>query len=140
MQRKGKVNGSNPFAVAEQVNAAVQQLNNNQQTLGKLINQTNRGVVNAFTIQDGHLHVHRRVFNDVAKEMLLDGGKGSLLVLQDGTIDWQRYYHEYEMLKVAIAFAMWLREIVGDKPVKEIKEGEDFVFGGDYANSNHTEN
>lgn len=131
-----KSNPSSPFATREQVNEVVQQLNDNQQQLGKLLNQTNRGVIQAFTIQDGHIHVQRRIFNDMAKDLLRDGCEGTMKVLEDGSIDWTWYFNEYEMMKVAVAFAMWIRKITGDTPaVKDQQQQDDeadFVFGGDY--------
>lgn len=124
------------------MNAVVQQLNDNQQVLGKLINQTNQGVINAFTIQDGNLHVQRRILNDMAKDLLKEGCEGTLKVLEDGNIDWKWYFHEYEMMKLAVAFVMWVKKLIGEPAVEEAdeqEEGEDFVFGGDYAYSNNSE-
>jgi hypothetical protein len=113
----------------------VQQLNDNQQKLGQLINKTNRGVLTAFTIQDGNLHVQRRVFNDLAKDLLKEGCEGTLKVLEDGSINWDWYFHEYEKMKIAVAFVMWVRKLTGDAPAPEQQQQNDeadFVFGGDY--------
>jgi hypothetical protein len=137
-QRKAvKGNGSSNFVTREQINEVVQQLNDNQQKLGQLINQTNRGLIQAFTIQDGHLHVMRRIYNDMAKEVLLDKGEGTLKLLGDGAIDWEWYYKEYEKTKVAIALVMWVKKLVGEEPVEVVKDEEDLVFGGDYESGAH---
>ncbi len=113
-------------------------MNDNQQKLGQLINQTNRGAIKAFTIQDGHLHVQRRIFNDMAKDLLKEGCEGTLKVLEDGSINWDWYFRQYELMKVAVAFAMWVKKLTGEAPVEQQQEDEDadFVFGGDYASAN----
>lgn len=145
IQRKApKLNGQSRPVTADEVNAVVQQLNDNQQTLGKLVNQTNNGVLKAFTIQDGHLHVQRRIFNDMAKDLLKDGCEGTLKVLDDGSINWEWYFREYELMKVAVAFAMWIKKITAGDPVQEEdtldeEVGDaDMVFGGDYGSSAHS--
>lgn len=72
----------------------------------------------------------------MAKDLLKDGCEGTLKVLEDGSIDWTWYFNEYEMMKVAVAFAMWVRKITGNAPaVKDQQQQDDeadFVFGGDY--------
>lgn len=140
MQRKApQVNGKSRLVTADEINAVAQQLNDNQQTLGRLISNTNKGLVNAFTIQDGHLHVQRRILNDLAKDLLQDGCEGTLKVLADGCIDWDWYFREYERTKVAIALVMWIKKMTEQQQQETEEEspdeGADMVFGGDYANS-----
>jgi len=138
-QRKSQqANGKSRSVTAGEVNAVVQQLNDNQRTLGKLINDTNKGVINAFTIQDGHLHVQRRIFNDLVKDVLKEGCEGTLKLLADGSIDWDWYFKEYERAKVAVALVMWFKKITGQQQesVAAVPEDDaDLVFGGDYENS-----
>ena len=136
VQRKD--NGSSSFVTRSQVNEVVQQLNDNQQTLGKLINKTNTNAIRAFTIQDGHLHVFRRVFNDMAKDVLKEGCEGTLRLQDDGCIDWEFYFNEYERTKIAVALMMWLKKIatVEEPSTKVETKQENFVFGGDYARPN----
>lgn len=78
----------------------------------------------------------QRVFNDMSKDLLQDGGEGTLKILSDSAIDWRWYYNEYELMKVAVALVMWIKEMVGEQKAPNLEvEGEDFVFGGDYADS-----
>ena len=130
-----KANGSS-YASVEQVNAVVQQLNDNQAKLGQIVNQTNTGIIKAFTIQDGHLHVMRRVYNDMAKDCFGDDAEYTMLA-DDNSINWDWYYKQYELYKVVVAFVMWIKKMQGEditpKDEDELEEeGVDFSFGGDY--------
>lgn len=138
MQRGAKLppSGGSEFVTREQVNAVVQQLNDNQQKLGQLVNQTNHGVIKAFTIQDGHLHVMRRIYNDMARDCFSDDSERTVL-MTDGTINWNWYYEQYELNKVAVALVMWFKKMLGEditpkEDSEQEEQGVDFSFGGDY--------
>ncbi len=127
------------FALAAEVNQAFQQLSNNQRQLGEVVNKTNQGMIQAFTMQDAHLHIQRRIMNDFVVDIVMDN-EGTIKTTDTG-IDWDWYFREYEGMRCAVMLVEWIKKITApdeDKPeeslVVQAAAGDktEAVFGGDY--------
>lgn len=127
-------------ALQDAMNKALQQLSGNQEQFGKNLNQNLGAIRAAFEFSDAHFHVYRAVMDDYVM------GNIRIKKLEDGTVtgvDWDWYYGQYsEMLKAKAAEAEAKKEEEdSEKEAEESPEppAEDFVFGGDYADTNDQE-
>ncbi len=116
-------------------------LSDNQEQLGRNVNQNLSTIQGAFHFVDAHQGVSRRIMNDMAMgrlQMILDADGAPELV------DYEWYYQQYQWHRYAILFVEWLLKFTGhakerddekEAPEPETPEakGDDFTFGGDYA-------
>lgn len=129
--------------LVKKVNEALKLLSDNQEVLGRNVNQNLSVIQGAFHFVDAHQHVSRRILNDVAL--------GRLQMLVDDTgvpqaIDYEWYHGEYHKMRGVVLFIGWIRKMVGldqqqegeaETPTTEPKQPpDDFTFGGDYASPN----
>jgi len=132
----------------KKVNEGFKMLSQNQENLGKNINQNLSAIMGAFQFTDAHLHVSRRILNDTAMgrlRMLVAESNGEETL--EG-IDYDWYHGQYQLTRGVVLFFQWMRKVLGmtdkpavkageaEEPVEQMHDVEDFVFGGDYASQN----
>lgn len=128
-------------SLVEKFNEGLKLLSDNQEKLGKNVNQNLGAVQGAFHFVDAHQHVSRRIMNDMAM------GRLQMVVDAEGNpelIDYEWYYRRYQWHRYVVLFIRWLKKYIGygDDDEEENEEeaapdeelADDFTFGGDYAN------
>ncbi len=83
------------------------------------INTNFREITNAFQLSDGHLFVHRRILNDIAKNEV---------VKKDEDIDYAWYLLQWQSWCSFISFFRWVQFQKNNAPQLQ-EEEDDFVFG-----------
>ena len=117
------------YASIQDVNRAFQQLSGNQEKFGKLLNENLEAIHHAFEMVDAHQMVTRRILNDLAKNQVCRD--------LDGDVDYQWYWQQLGAAQAVIMAFVALAKLqtTEETPSIEASASEDFVIGGDYANS-----
>lgn len=97
-----------------------------------MFNKSQQSIITAFNLTDGHLHVVRRILNDMARHDLR-------LESTHSTIDYEWYCEQYNLFLMARVLVEWIIAMTGVGKAKiestklDLSTQDDFVFGGDYA-------
>ena len=149
--RKRKGNGASELVTRKEANEAFQQLAQNQQRLGEMYNQLAHGIGKAATLTDAHLHVQRRISEDIVKGNIrltpmhpddveylatnppwAEERRRRWLHVGDQSIDYGWYHQQYNAVLGLIYALEPLSKKLKSKTEEPEPEEADFVFGGDH--------
>lgn len=138
------------FVTQRQLQQVVEAYEQNLASITEVLTHNARAVRDALALVDAHMHVTRRVMNDVVQECFATfndpnftgelpvwGDSYFVVGTEEGEVDYEWYFEQYNFCTAMIHAGLAIRRFLElDTPSEEVPEDpyvDEIEFGGDYV-------